>query len=376
MGRRRMLLILMCVFTPAIVGGWHGRTRIEWPSAEFPTLQHAVDAAVGGAVISIKPGIYPIREPIVVTRTLQIAGAGSSRRQSGRTILVGPPPRPVVDERGNVVLRAEQARGMFTAVGTKLAIRNLVVTGFDAALVTRDDEAGRSASAHVADVVIARTGRGILALGSGQLAVEDTDILDTGWHAISVKPQVAAPNTSVFITQTNIYKPVCAGVYFSDTTVVLTNLTVSGALCGGIVGLRSKALIFDSLLMHNHYAGIALSEVDHPLIRGNSITDTLKNNLQLGGDGVALFLSPGVFIDENAIHNSVRAGVGVYAAHASLVDNTMTCSGVDLDYEEHNGMPAIFPVDLGGNLCGCHGPLGECSAVSSVLAPTPPIDTP
>jgi hypothetical protein len=368
-------LILICLFGQGTLAGSEGRTRLEWPSREFPTLQDAVEAAADGALITIRPGIHHIREPIVIAKRLRIAGAESGRRPVGRTVLVGPPPRRVVDERGNVVLRAEAARGMFTVLGARLAIRNLVITGFDAAIVAKD-ERGEAASAHAADLVIARTGRGILSLASGQLAVEKTDIISTLWHAISVKPPVAIPNTSLSVDQTNIYQPLCAGIYFSNTTAVLTNVTVSGALCGAIVGFRSKALIFDSLLMDNQYAGIVLVEADSPLIRGNSITGTLKNNLQLGGDGISLFLSTGAFLDENAIHYSVRAGVGVYASPAGLVDNTITCSGFDIDYEAHDGMPAVIPTDLGGNLCGCGVPLGECSAVSSVLAPTPPIDTP
>jgi hypothetical protein len=165
-----------------------GRVKIEWTGRGARSLQALIDEAPDGALIELPTGTFSFDESIVIRggRKLELAGAGSGRKGTGPvTHLVGRAPRPVADAEGNVILRAEAAEGFFNSVGSEVVIRDMVISGFDAAIVVKDDEEERSGTTSVYDLVIQNTGRGILALGSGDLFVKDVDILEPLWHGIS-----------------------------------------------------------------------------------------------------------------------------------------------------------------------------------------------
>ena len=300
---------------------------------------------------------------------VEFAGAGSGRKGNPHvTRLNGPSPSPVTEAEGNLILPAQNVTGCFNALGADVTIRDLVVTGCDAAVVARDRDRATSAI-RIQDVVLAGAGRGVLVLGSGDVAVVDTEIHDTAWHGISAKA-AAAGLAALKVAETKVLNALCAGFYVENTTTVLDNVTVVGALCGGVVAFRSQLLLFDSLLLSNRSAGILLVEAGG-LIRDNDVLFSAPTLLtQIGGDGVSVFSSPDVFVDENLIHGSARAGVGVYGSTVSLADNTITCSAFDIDVEQFGGVAGDAD-DVGGNTCGCGGPLGDCEAVSASPASIP-----
>jgi hypothetical protein len=154
--------------------------------------------------------------------------------------------------------------------------------------------------------------------------------------------------------------------------MVIATVTVGGAGCGGIVGFQSNGLILDSFLLGNRRAGIVLAEASTFLILDNVIENTLPTQfLQIGGDGISLYLSPDVTVEGNWTAQSARAGLGAYGSGVTIEDNTMLCSAFDIDNEVYQGVPTVFD-DMGGNQCGCGGPLGDCEAVSSQIVPAIP----
>lgn len=380
MKRKLLTFALGVVLVTGLIGPQPAQARderpnvIEWPSREFRTLQSAINSLPDGGIVQFKAGDIDIAEQIFIrSKRFEFVGAGSGLNEKGRvTRLHGMPPSPVVDEEGNLVLRAEAVTGMFNLISAQVVFRDFMITGTDAAVVIRDDEAGNSAPATFQDMVIDGSGRGILSLGSDTLTIKDTVIQNTLWHGVSMKVpfhgELAIPN--FIMDDSKILYPLCGGTYFENTTVFLSDVTVIGALCGGIVGYKSTGVILDSLLLYNYKAGIILVEATgSPLIRDNTIVHTLPTlSLQNWGDGISIFSSPDVFLDRNTIQDSARAGVGIYGSGVSLQDNTMTCSAFDIDVEIYDGL-LPHPADLGGNQCSCGGPLGECEAVSSQLVP-------
>jgi len=156
------------------------------------------------------------------------------------THLVAPRARPVTDAAGNLVLPAEAVTGLFNAIGAEVVIRDLMVTGADAAVLARNDERGNSGMTLVKDVVIAGAGRGILSLGSGDLLVSGCEITNTLWHGVSVDNASLATDNLLLVDETKILTPICAGIYFANTTGFFSGVSVSGASCGGIVGARRQ----------------------------------------------------------------------------------------------------------------------------------------
>jgi hypothetical protein len=311
--------------------------------------------------------------PLVIRKDLELAGAGSGRNATGPvTRLIGRPP-DIIDVDGRVAKPAE-TEPYIAAYGIDLTVRDLLLRGLDAGILVNDDEAGRAGKTIVRDVVIEHTGRGIAALGSGTLAVEDTDILATTWHGISASEGFGG----LFLEDIDIIGPGCAGIYVEDLeeSVVTSDATVIGATCGGTVIRETSGLILESILLSNHYGGIVLVDAPVFLMFDNVIQNTLPVGLSgLAGDGIALFLSPDVTIENNLLFQSARAGVAAYGSNVTIGDNTILCSAFDIDNEVFDGVPTTFD-DEGGNQCGCGGPLGVCEAVSSQILPPPPVDEP
>ena len=271
-----------------------GRVTIEWPDPAFRDLQAAIDAAPDGATVEIGPGVHPIERPIfVLGRRLVIKGAGSGRKGEKRiTHLVGPPPRPVTDEEGNLVLRAAAVEGLFNFVGAGSTVQDLKISGFDAGIVTKDDPEGRSGPTIVHDLIIADTGRGILSLASSDLTVKDTTIQRSAWNGISVASSALFFGQTFEANAIAITDPEGAGIYFENTTAVLVDVVVTNAAQTGILGVQSAALILDSLLFNNKFAGILLFESKLiPLLQNNQIVNTLSLPNTQTGDAIMLWLS-------------------------------------------------------------------------------------
>jgi len=207
-----------------------GRATIQWPSAEFRSLQSALDAAPESAVIEIAEGTYEIEAPLTVRgKRLLIIGAGSGRKREERiTRLVGPPPNPVVDERGNLVLRAEAVEGLWNLVAADVQIKHMQLSGFDAGIVSKPDNERSSGPTTVKDVTITDTGRGILSLSTADLSVKDCTIQRTRWNAISFGPKFVDFNSVPNLTTKalTLIDPQHAGIYFENTFAFIDDVNV------------------------------------------------------------------------------------------------------------------------------------------------------
>ena len=99
----------------------------------------------------------------------EFASHNPPRNPAPITELNGPPPQPVVNQRSAIVLRADTVRGLWNLLGSDVTIADMKLTGFDAGVVTKLDNAGRAGPTTVRDVVISSTGRGVLSLSSEDL---------------------------------------------------------------------------------------------------------------------------------------------------------------------------------------------------------------
>jgi|GEM_PF-6976983 hypothetical protein len=346
-----------------------GRVLIQWPSAEFRSLQSAIDAAPDNAVIKIAEGTYEIASPLVVRgKRLLIVGAGSGRKRDERvTRLVGPPPNPVVDERGNLVLRAEAVVGLWNLVAADVQIKHMQLRGFDAGIVSKPDSERSSGPTAVKDVTITDTGRGILSLSSADLTVQHCTIQRTRWNAISFGPKFVdfhfVPNlTTKAVT---LIDPQHAGIYFENTFAFIDDANVLGAQAGGIVGLTSASFIQKSNLVGNREGGILLVG-GFTEIEDNVVLGTMAGEGGLLGDGISLWAS-GInqqslqaSLFDNLIQSSERAGISVFGAWVDLADNNIFCASFDVFRVPYGGFIDIVN-DLGGNVCGC-GTAEICAA--------------
>jgi Right handed beta helix region len=348
------------------------RATIEWPSAAFPELQAAIDAAPDGATVKIRPGVYRIDEPILVAgKRVVIRGAGSGLHGDYRvtpvTHLIGPPPREVVDEQGNLVLPSDQVRGLLNFRAADSTVQDLRLSGFDAAIVYRDDEQRTSAPARVSDVVISDTGRGILSRSSGNLAVSDVAFTRTKWNAISVAFEGLA---DLNVADVSILDPQGAGIYFENANVSITDAFITGAVGGGINGFQSGASISGSTLIGNYKFGIGLLD-STAFIVSNHILDTFPDKLSGAfGDAITLFKS-GSLIEDNVIHHADRVGISFFGSSGFLADNGITCCSLaDVQIEDFEGQEGNA-IDGGGNVCGCQQPT-VCAVISSGGPQAPP----
>jgi hypothetical protein len=358
-GPRFALMLLVAACPPSFAAG----------RADFRDLQAAIDAAPDGGVVKIPAGVFAVEEPLVIRgKRLAIRGAGDGRRGGRMTALAGPAARPVVDDRGEVILPVGAVRGMFEIIGADVEIRDLAISGFDAGVVAREDESGMSSRTRIKRVAISRTGRGVVSLSSGPLTVKDTHIEATSWHGVSISPPAAEP--IVLIDATEIVTPFCAGIYFEQADVEIKNTIVGGAICGGIAGRNSFISIHNTVLLDNRKYGIGILEVL------GEISDVLIKNTktlaQLWGDGIAVVSSPNVEVNNADVQDSARSGLAAFGSHLSLKSSSFTCQAFDIDTETYQGVAGTVD-DEGGNLCGCGGPMAACLAVSSGLAPLAPV---
>lgn len=349
-----------------------GRGEIQWPGPGLPDLQAAIDLAPDGGIIRIQEGVYEIGRPLFVRgKRLTLIGAGNGLRNKRATQLVGRPPQPVVDERGAIILPADSVQGLWNFVGATVMVQDMRLSGFDAAIVTKADEARHAGPTTVDNVVIADTGRGILSLSPATLRVTNSTIMETRWNAIAAAPKfvTAALLGSLVATGDWIVHPFGAGIYFEHAGVDISNVDIVGAKAGGIVGFSSFSSIANSTLAGNEEGGVVL-ETGLSTITGNHIMFTAPLPGGVLGDGIILAAIDAqhqmfATVSKNFITISARAGLSSFGADVSINNNQIMCSTFDLDGEQQNGANYSFHDD-GGNQCGC-GIMGLCQAQSGML---------
>jgi len=283
MSRTRRICILTVFLvatfhvTEVPVGAADERREIQWPAPGLRDLQSAIDLAPDGGIVRIKEGVYQIGRPLFVRgKRLILSGAGSGIRNGKRmTQLVGPPPQPVVDERGEIILASDAVQGLWNFIGASVTVQDMRLSGFDAAIVTRADDARRAGPTTVDNVAIASTGRGILSLSPAALRVTNSMIMTTLWHGVSVKPafMTATLPGIFFMSADSIINSGGAGIFFHHADAEISGVTIHGAKSGGIVGYASLSYITNSSLIGNGQGGVVL-EAGIALITENSIVST------------------------------------------------------------------------------------------------------
>src|SRR5579872_5401258 len=307
----------------------HGMTLV-WPSTRFRTLQSALDAAPDGATIQITAGVYQITSPLTVQgKQLTIVGEGSGRgrgKDARISELDGPPPQPVVDERGAIVLPADAVQGLWNLLGADVTIADMKITGFDAGIVTRMDNAGRSGPTTVRNVVISSTGRGILSLSSADLKVSTSTIINTQWNGISFAPPklTLAPPPRLTVLASTIAEVIGAGIWFSDGFGLMDEVQITGAALDGIHGYESNCIITLSTISNNAKSGIEL-DGGHCTITGIVISNTTALGDGLYGDGIYLSATGGLVNDADVagsqIYGSARASLSLFGGTATVTNN-------------------------------------------------------
>ncbi len=350
---------------------------IRFPG-DAPTLQIAINRVANNGTVEIGPGVHEITAPIFVQgKNIVLAGAGSGQKGEGPvTHLVGPPPQPVVDEMGILILPADDVQGMLNFIGSDVVAYDMMISGFDAGIVTRDGGEDEPAPTVAKDIVITDTGRGILALSSGDLMVADVTISDTSWNGISVAPPVSQPTFYPVFQGENltISSPIGAGIYFSHTHAYICDASVYNAQCGGIVGFQATADIRNSFINQCRKAGILLNECNS----GNLFEIRIEDNLitwthswyspwahdYVLGDGITLWLSEVVEIVGNYIYDSERAGISLFGATAEVTDNYIRCVHDNWYLAGNPYQGGDYAFIREGNRCGC-GSVNETCIIST-----------
>lgn len=375
-----LLLGIGLALTAATSAARSRPVKIKWPSRESRDLQSAIDAAPDNAIVEIKAGVYEVSDPILVRgKRLVIKGAGSgfagATARTPITHLIGPPPSPVLDERGDLVLRAEAVQGLWNFVAAGGVIQDMNLTGFDAAIVHKPGDRGDTGPVEVRNVVISHTGRGILSLSASNLSVESCTITNTRWNDISFAPRFISPGLlpTLQVKATVLVEPEGAGIYFANTLAFLDGVTVLSADTGGVVGIESASLIQNSDFIGNRKAGILLvdgsSQIESNLIQATQVS--LEGVL---GDGVTLWSlnqQMQAHVSDNLIFSSARAGISSFGAWLDLMENDIFCATFDL-FGADSGNFQFQLNDLSGNQCGC-GQIKPCAAMGDGLEPPPPV---
>jgi hypothetical protein len=412
MFRTRIFIVLVLVSFLCFPGRTMAQGRdelvtIQWPSREFPTIQSALDALPDGGVLEIDEGEYFVEEPISVTgKRVIIKGAGSGVKfekdcekskllddiaelddidkqsiideiigivktdEKPFTHLVGPPPQPVLDKWGNLLLPAQDVEGLFNFTGATGVVTDVKLSGFDAGIAIKGDGSRERAPVMIENVHICDTGRGILSLLSdNEVIVCNTTIQDTLWNGISVVGQDLHP--FVFYSGT-ILNTNHAGLFFKNTEVCVNDVVVYSNEYGGILAYNSWGNIANSKILDNNFAGIALYECPSFQIILNKIV--WNNPLLVSGffgDGITLMDSQNIDVLDNFVAQSARAGLSNFWSFAALANNKFQCAGYELEGENYMGKNYQF-VDNGGNGCGCPTPDGACVVESAGLSPPEP----
>ncbi len=138
---------------------------------------------------------------------------------------------------------------------------------------------------------------------------------------------------------------------------------------------RGSATVLGSLIEQNHEVGFLVNGSDATIQSSAVRATAARVSDGLLGDGISVVggaMVASATITTTLIEDSVRAGLGVFGASASLDHSTLGCSAFALAGEVLEGQG--FQVDDGGdNRCGCPEADGECKLVSAGLEPPEPL---
>jgi len=147
--------------------------------------------------------------------------------------------------------------------------------------------------------------------------------------------------------------------------------------------VRAELRVRACLVERNYESGVSVLSstvvVESTVVRGTlaSADDGHFGDGVVGTTNLAE-LPASMTVVRSIVADNARAGLSIFGGKLSLQSNALTCNQVaDLNGEPVLGSSppvAADLTDLGGNLCGCTGPLTSCRAKSSSLdAPSAPI---
>lgn len=382
-----VFITILCFPGRALAQVGDGPEIIQWPSEVYPTIQEAVDALQDGGKLEIAEGEYVINESIfVIGKRIVIKGAGSGLEDENGpiTYLIGPTPKPVLDEERNVILSAKAVVGLINLIGADVVIQDMRISGFDAGLVVRDDDEGNPAFGMVSNVLITKTGRGILSFSSGKFTFSDSEIRDTLWHGvISIAPPVGPLQQNILLENSLIQDIGGVGVYFIGGKGVVQGTEenpfyISFGIEAGIACVGCDLEVRNAHLFINAKFGIFVIEGD-AVIEASFIDFTCQDvSPPYGfGDGIFVALST-LLATSNLIQDSARASLSNFGSNVCFGWNTFQCADYELNAEDYYGQNWNF-THLGGNVCGCPTATDECQVLTSTIEPPealPPVPDP
>jgi parallel beta-helix repeat protein len=364
-------LLLATIGVGAVVAG--GRTLLaggdpivvaQDGSGDFPTITEAVDAAVDGDVIMVKPGHYI--ETVTITEDITLAGDGPR----DQVVIENPPDGPVADHE---ILREWGPLPQFTLFieDADATISGLTVSGPMTGGITAIVIGGQPRLEDISIVLEGPSGTWqyyaalyILGASSAEVVeseldgyvsidegasptIEDTDIanqVDIGGSAdVLLRGNRFLPNT----------RDSYVGVILRDSTGVFEgNDLEAGALTiseGSRVEVRDNTRI----------AGSGISVIDQgtsATITGNTVSSNLTGidvragaTATIGGNSITgsaaglTLASDAVTVEGNTITGSRTGIVVVGEATPTIIGNTLCDNETDLRVEEGN------PTTLEGN---------------------------
>ncbi len=334
------------------------------PSAAYPTLQSAIDAAPDGATIRIAPGEY--REHLFINgKHLRIIG---SDHKAGTALVDARPVRvgPVGDAIG-LINYANGAGGR---------LENLRIEGGDAGIVRRGED--RDASLRIRDVAVSGSGRGVLWDSAGTLTIKHSMVSQTVGNGIVLLNGGILNGWAMQVVDAGQ-----AGIYIANSFAELHNELVGFSDSAGIFIYKSGVEISGGSVFNNNIAGLwaidSSVSVDETSFYANHAPPPPPGPDAQFGDGVVVILGNAWLTNIVSASND-RAGVSFFGAHVKLTGSHLQDNVFDLNGEvlEANALAPGFPAQDtpyvlesgGGNTCDA------CVVQSSGIPPPENLVTP
>ncbi|MBI4700172.1 MAG: hypothetical protein HY744_03220 [Deltaproteobacteria bacterium] len=143
----------------------------------------------------------------------------------------------------------------------------------------------------------------------------------------------------------------------------------TGRLGGGLTVQDSTALVRASLLEHNHYFGVGVTQ-GKATIEASIVRGTLAGEDGLLGDGIVASGASGhteALLSAVRIESSARAGIANFGCAVTLGDSFFECNPIALNGQNTDLASYTF-ADLGGNRCGCGEQIEPCQVQNAELA--------
>jgi hypothetical protein len=262
---------------------------------QFPSLTEAIEAANGGDVISVAPGIY--REAAHLRPGLVLRSRGDDKR--GETGIARAE-ATLIDLGGSDGPAVTMAEGAILDGFTITGVGHFNQELFDHHHSTQGEEMGLDE-----DRQVRRTGQAAIWIGGVTALVRNCIVRDNGTPGIVCIGEAQGHNRSE-IHSNVACRNMGAGILLAEgaSPLVEANRCFSnlgpGIGCSGAHGLIQK-----NICHNNVRAGIGISEASAPLVRANVCRDNRR-----AGIGIRSQDTRPVIV-ENHCHGNAMAGIGV-----------------------------------------------------------------